>query len=32
MAETTVERRAFAFIVFDFQNWDTRLRLRRRYL
>ena len=25
MAETTVKRRAFAFIVFDFQNWDTRL-------
>ena len=23
MAETTAKRRAFAFIVFDFQNWDT---------
>ena len=23
MAETTVKRRAFAFIMFDFQNWDS---------
>ena len=27
---TTVKQRAFAFIVFDFQNWDTQLRLWRR--
>ena len=25
MAETTEERCAFAFVVLDFQNWDTRL-------
>ena len=25
MAETTLKRHAFAFIVFDFQNWETRL-------
>ena len=25
MAETTVKRQAFAFIMFDFQNWDTQL-------
>ena len=25
MSETTVKQHAFAFIVFDFQNWDTRL-------
>ena len=31
MAEITVKQRAFAFIVFDFQNWETRLRSRRRY-
>ena len=23
MAETTVKQRAFAFIMFVFQNWDT---------
>ena len=28
MAETIVKQRAFAFIMFDFQNWDTRLALR----
>ena len=31
MAETTVNHSAFAFIVFDFQHWVAKLRLRRRY-
>ena len=31
IAETTVKHRAFAFIVFDSQHWDTWLRLCRRY-
>ena len=31
MAETIIKQRAFAFMVFDFQNWETRLRLYRRY-
>ena len=31
MVETTVKQRAFAFIVFDFQNLDTRLRKHKAY-
>ena len=31
MVETTVKQRAFAFIVFDFQNCDNRLRKNKAY-